>query len=91
MSAVPEDSTTPPFNRPPLKTVSTWTVFQRPADYPDGYIARRFEIDGTGGPRPTLDVVTGLSLDEVRAKLPRGLVCFARLDGDAPSVVEVWL
>jgi hypothetical protein len=34
---------------------------------------------------------TAPTLAEVRALLPRGLICFARDDRDDPMIVETWL
>lgn len=70
--------------------LSSWTIFDRPKDYPDGYIARRFQIS-SGRVIPTLDTMTG-SLDEMRATfLARGLICFQRAKSDDAKIVETWM
>jgi hypothetical protein len=70
--------------------LSMWTVYERPRDYPHGYIARRFEIAG-GEPRPTTDVVIG-SLDVIRGYMEmHGLHCLPRQEADEPQIVECWI
>jgi hypothetical protein len=71
--------------------VSLWTVYDHPRDYPDVWVARRSEVGVGAAPRPTSDMFTAETLDELRALLPRGLVCLARSPGDDPVIVEVWL
>ena len=71
-------------------TLSIWTVYERPADHPEGVIARRFEVYASG-PLPTPDVITGDTLAAVRAQLPPGLHRMVRDASDPPSVVESWL
>jgi hypothetical protein len=61
-----------------------WTIFRQP--FPDHYVARKFLID-----KPTSEFVLGKTLEEVRNKLPPGLVLIARDPKDHPNVVESWL
>jgi hypothetical protein len=70
---------------------SLWTVYERPADYPGGFVARRHVVDGKGGMVPTPEAFYGGSLDSVRDQLPPGLVMLARQPEDHPHIVEVWL
>ena len=74
---------------PPKSTsLSLWTVYDHPSDYPHCFVARRFEMD-----EPTNDVITGGTLAQVRAQL--GLlgvsVRLEREPGDDENIVEVWL
>ena len=67
-----------------------WTVYDRPADHPDGFIARRFEV-GRQGPAATGDTLTG-ELDEIRRVFwSVGLMKLSRQDGDQPQIVETWV
>ena len=67
-----------------------WTVYDRPRDYPDGFIARRFDI-GKGVHGPTEHALKA-DLASLRAIfLEAGLTCLARHDDDEPQIVEVWL
>lgn len=72
--------------------LSMWTIFDRPRDHPDGFIARCFETGG-GNPEP---VATGYTimgrLDLIRQCMERcGLYCMTRSPGDHPNVVETWM
>jgi hypothetical protein len=66
-----------------------WTVFERPADAPDQYVARLFELD-----QPTATAICCDTLEEIReviARLYPGLTCLPRSPNDEPQIVEVWL
>ncbi len=67
-----------------------WTVFERPADYPDQFVARLWHVTANEA-APTPDILFGDSLAEVRAKLPAGLGRIPRNEGDEPHIVESWL
>jgi hypothetical protein len=63
-----------------------WTIYDRPSDHPEGFIARRFE-----GENPTGGTLTG-ELDEIRKVLwQAGLVKLSRKDEDEPQIVETWV
>lgn len=67
-------------------------MYDHPKDYPDTFVARRFETGG-GEPAPmvTADMVTG-SLDLIRqSMLMCGLYCLPRNEGDDSRIVETWL
>ena len=67
-----------------------WTIFDRPKDYPRGFIARRSE-SGKGGIVVTDEVVVG-SLEEIRALFERaGLYKLVRDASDDPKIVEKWI
>jgi hypothetical protein len=67
--------------------LSLWTVFDHPKDFPDTFVARRFEA-GNG---PTDDVVSG-ELALIREAMTRcGLYRLARAPSDDPKIVETWL
>lgn len=68
-----------------------WTVYDKPADYRQGFVARRYEIRADGQAHAMLDAHYGPSLAAVRAKLPGGLVRIERSDTDDPVIVETWL
>lgn len=69
---------------------STWTIYFNPKDHPGKYVVRRFEI-GKALTRPTNDMFVADTLDEARALLPIGLLCFKRDLSDDPVIVETWL
>jgi hypothetical protein len=67
-----------------------WTIYEKPLDHPDGFIARRFEVE-KGQYGPTLDTVTG-DLAYIREIFQRaGLFKLPREDGDEPAIVETWV
>lgn len=67
-----------------------WTIYEKPLDHPDGFLARRFE-SGKDGAAPTEDTVTG-QLDEIRDIFARaGLYKLSRNVEDEPQIVETWI
>ena len=77
--------------KPHTPTLSLWTVYDHPSDYPCHFVARRFDIAG-GVPVATLDVFLAPSLTTLRRKLlARGLVGLIRTPRGEPAVVEVWI
>lgn len=76
----------------PDRILSMWTVYDRPADYPNDYVARRFEIGGEPSPRATAEIMLARDLDALRAVLAhQGLTCITRSPGDDGQIVETWL
>lgn len=73
--------------------ISHWTVYDHPRDLPDVFVARRFEVvRGNVEPIATTDVITSPSLEDLRACLSHaGLVALARMEGDDPKIIEVWI
>ncbi len=70
--------------------LSIWVVYDHPADYPEGYLARRWRVtDDTC--QATDESVTGTRLETVRARLPAHLVRLARDPEDDPVIVETWI
>jgi hypothetical protein len=73
-------------------TLAIWTVYRHPSDYPDKFVARRFDIDGDGA-RPTASIITAPNLETLRDILEFELL-LTRLDRhpvDEPQIVECWL
>jgi hypothetical protein len=67
-------------------SLTLWTVYVSPRDYPGKFVARAFELD-----RPTDRVLVADSLADIRELLPPGLTRLARATGDDPVIVETWL
>lgn len=68
-----------------------YVIHDHPRDYPDHFVVRITFVMEDG-----LIVVTpyyGLfrCLEEARAAIPEGCVCFVRHPNDSPSIVEVWM
>jgi hypothetical protein len=70
--------------------LSMWTVFDHPKDFPHSFVARRFEVNGTGV-IATDDIVQG-DLNILRESfLKAGMYCLTRNDDDDEKIVETWL
>jgi hypothetical protein len=70
--------------------LTIWTIYDKPKDHPDGFIARRFEV-GADGPVPTGDIMTG-DLEDMRETLWKaGLLKLTRDPLDEPQIVESWV
>jgi hypothetical protein len=71
--------------------VSIWNVYDRPRDYPTGFVAKMFEL-GRAGPQPTPYALRSEELEPIREKLSRaGLVYLPRDDADEPQIIESWI
>lgn len=73
----------------PNDELGSWTIYQRPLDYPDKYVARLYMLD-----KPTGRLFIADTLEAVRAAVLDAypeLFCIARQPNDHPSVIEVWL
>ena len=70
--------------------LSMWVIYEDPTDNPGKFVAR-MHMAGRECYGATELHVVGDSLDEVRDKLPPGVVNIGRQIGDEPHIVEVWL
>ncbi len=67
--------------------LSLWTIYDRPTDFPDSFVARRFELD-----RPTNEVIVARDLEALRDCFRDiGLYRLERWAQDDPKIVEVWV
>jgi len=73
-------------------SLAMWTVYKHPKDYPNNYVARRFDVDADG-PKASNSVIIMDDLDDLRDILAfqMHLVCLSRNEGDDPVIVETWL
>jgi hypothetical protein len=67
-----------------------FVVYERPKDYPDKFVLRRWAI-GRGAAQGTEWFVLGETIEEVRAHVPLHCVRIGRDPHDEPQIVEVWL
>ena len=72
-----------------LTQLTVWTIYERPADYPQGFVVRPFEITSFG-PQPG-SARYASDLEAARRLVPPGLYCLPRQAGDDPVVVESWI
>jgi hypothetical protein len=69
--------------------LAMWTVYDKPRDYPEHYVARCFRV--RGGANPTEHVILTKSLRQLRMVLhSAGLTCLSRSDQDDAKIVETW-
>lgn len=68
-----------------------WTIYDKPTDFPDTFVARRHDVGKGGKPLPTEHLIKG-DLSKLRVLfLQAGLTCISRHEQDEPQIVEVWL
>jgi hypothetical protein len=75
------------------RLVIQYTIYDHPADHPEYWVVRRFEITA-GGIEAGSEMYLCTSLEQARAVidgLTPDLVCLTRDASDAPSIVETWL
>jgi hypothetical protein len=75
-----------------MTALAMWTVYKHPKDYPDVFVARRFDVDAEG-PKPSSSVIVAEDLDTLRDILAfqMHLTCLSRNAEDDPVIVETWL
>jgi len=72
--------------------LSMWTVYDHPSDYPNNYVARRFDIEARRVV-PTSSVIITPDLGTLRDMLAfeLHLTCLARDENDDPKIIETWI
>lgn len=68
------------------RTMPMITIYNRPTDYPDKYVARLWDCNV-----PTHLVATADTLEEIRTTIPPNMTQLPHMAGDDPCIVEVWL
>lgn len=68
-----------------------WTIYDHPLDFPDEFVARRWETTAAGA-FATSDVMRSKRIELIRQEMERrGLYRLERFDNDDPNIMEVWL
>jgi hypothetical protein len=81
LAGIPEDAI----------VLTQYTIYERPRDYPDGYVVRAFHIvRGHTEPVPDPGAWHVPTLERARSVIPDGLFRIDRLPGDDPNILEVW-
>ena len=71
--------------------LAVWTVYKKPKDRPENFIARKF-LTEAGRAVATSEVITADDLEVLQIQLERkGLTRLPRDWNDDPAIVEVWL
>ena len=75
-----------------MSMFAMWVVYDHPTDYPDKFVARRFDVD-RDEPKPSASIIITDDLDKLRdmLQLELGLVKLMRSERDDPKIVETWL
>jgi hypothetical protein len=76
-----------------MSTMSLFTIYDHPKDFPDHFVVRRFTVDKRGA-IATGDRWNCENIDAARAvirDLLPGAICFARSPEDDAVIVETWL
>lgn len=63
-----------------------WVIYHSPIDVPERFVARKWQLD-----QPTSEMLQSKTLDELRGKLPAGLVRLPRDPSDDAKIVESWI
>lgn len=72
--------------------MNLWCVYNKPKDYPDKVVARRWVLSASGEPEATDDLVIENRLESVRRKLlEKNLFPLPRHDNDDACIVESWI
>lgn len=74
------------MNEPPLYL---WTIYEKPRDYPDRWVVRRFSITTAGAVSDEVQLAD--SLDEARELIPPTRYNLGRTPNDEPQIVETWV
>jgi hypothetical protein len=68
-----------------------WTIYERPTDFPDGYVLRPTIVHTDGRVEVLMSsAVHSHDLEELRACV-RGLHRMPRMEQDEPQILETWL
>jgi hypothetical protein len=70
--------------------LAIWTIYDRPKDFPHGFIARRHEVH-EGAMTATKDTITGKLEDIRQAFWKAGLCKLSRQEGDDAKIIESWV
>lgn len=76
-----------------LPVLTMWTVYDHPSDFPDCFVARKWEIHA-GEPRATDEVMTEPELIQLRERIVLETGCTDKIERsphDDPKILEVWL
>lgn len=72
------------------RNMNLYTIYNSPTDYPDTYVARRFEVENTPIAKEIFMIDT--DLENIRTKLSEmGLFLIPRDESDDKKIVETWL
>lgn len=76
----------------PEVVLSQYVVYENPADFPDSFVVRRWNIvRGQSEPVPELlPLAITDTIEAARIRIPQGLVRLDRWPQDDNCIVEIW-
>lgn len=67
-------------------------IYERPADYPQGYVVRQYVVAANPPKVYRGEVIARVpTLDEARDHVPKGFFQLPRQQGEDPTLAEAWL
>ena len=69
-----------------MKGIDIWVIYDNPLDVPGKFVLRHWINEN-----PTKTMYIADTLDEIRTKVPQGLVNIGRMPEDDPKIKEVWI
>lgn len=69
-----------------MSAIAFWVVYERPNDYPDKFVTRKFLNDC-----PTDEFFVADSLSDLKTKVPANCVFLPPSVEDDPKIVGVWM
>lgn len=74
------------------KTLTMYTIYDSPTDYPPGTIVvRQWEIREYSRVAVPMGATAHATLESARASIPKNYVRTLRADKDDPKIIETWL
>ena len=75
-----------------MSVLAMWAVYDHPKDYPDKYVARRFDASRDGAKVSNSIIIAG-DLETLRTILAieMQLTCIPRDPADDPVIMETWV
>jgi len=66
---------------------SLYVIYDHPSDYPQDFVCRVWQ----GELAEFRPFAVARTLEEIRQRLPPGMVCLGRYEQDDPAIREVWI
>lgn len=80
------------YMRTTTSVLTVYVVYAQPTDYPESYVLRGQDVLRGGEIRPhPQPLAVAPTLEEVRARVPRGCTLLAPDARDPPQIVETWI
>lgn len=74
-----------------MDAITLWTIYEKPLDYPDSFVLRRWRVLGDNRIVPDEGCFLTKTLEGARELIPQGLCNIGRYPCDDPAILEVWI